>query len=342
MEDVARLAGVSTATVSRALNSPELVSEATHQRVMDAIRTLGYRVNLAARRLRTNRTGTIAIVIPTISEPVINELVEAVEDVAITHNYTLLVCSTRGDTAREQAYIELLTRQTLVDGVLYISPRSAPEHVLELAQGPAPLVLCNYVIDGPDTPVIPAIMHNHVNSIAQTTGHLLALGHRRIALLNLAAPHYHPARMRRAGFEQAFAQAGITPDPSLIIEIDQPTYGSENWRAAINALLDRSDRPTAIVAFNDKVALQVYAVCRERRLRIPRDLSVTGCDDILSSRYVDPPLTTVRVPAAESGRLAMERLLQCIDQGGDAAPPFTLLEVELVVRESCAPPADQD
>lgn len=337
MEDVARLAGVSTATVSRALNTPELLSEDAYRRVMDAIHALDYKVNLAARRLRTNQTHTIAIVLPTISEPVINELVEAVEDVAITQNYTLLMCSTRGDTEREQSYIRLLTQQTLVDGVLYISPRSAPEQVLRLAQGNAPLVLCNYAGDGLNTP---CILVDHVSSIYQATHYLLSLGHRRIALLNLAAPYYHPARMRRMGFEKAFTQAGQIPDPALIVELDQPTYAHDEWRAVITRLLARRDRPTAMVAFNDKVALEIYAICRARGLRIPEDVSVTGCDDILSSRYMDPPLTTVRVPAAETGRRAMETLIRCMAQDAGSIPAITVLDVDLIIRESCAPPGD--
>ncbi|MCD4686348.1 MAG: LacI family transcriptional regulator [Anaerolineae bacterium] len=148
MEDVAQLAGVSTATVSRVLNNPELVSADTRERVEQAINQLDYRVNLAARNLRTNQTRTIAIVIPTISEPVINQVVEAVEDAAINAQYSLLMCSTRGDVKREQAYIRLLTQQTLVDGILYVSPRAAPDDVRRLLEGNAPVVLCNYSVEG--------------------------------------------------------------------------------------------------------------------------------------------------------------------------------------------------
>lgn len=336
MEDVARLAGVSTATVSRVLNTPEVVSDDARQRVMDAIHQLDYKLNLAARSLRTNQTRTIAIVIPTISEPVINEVVEAVEDAAITENYTLLMCSTRGDSAREETYIRLLTQQTVVDGVLYVSPRAAPEHVRRLLQGDAPVVLCNYSMEGTRTP---SVMVDHVSSIFQTTRYLLDLGHRHIALLNLAAPYYHPARMRRSGFEKAFAEIGLTPDPALIIELDRPTYANDDWHDAINALLDRATPPTAIVAFNDKVALQVYAVCRARGVRIPHDLSVTGCDDILSARYVEPPLTTVSIPAYALGQLAMNTLLRLLTQPQPDIPASSLLDVDLVTRESCAPPA---
>lgn len=333
MEDVARLAGVSTATVSRVINNPELVSADARQRVHEAIRALDYKINLAARRLRTNETRTIAIVIPTIAEPIINQIVEAVEDVAITESYSLLMCSTRGDTEREQAYIRLLTRQQIVDGVLYISPRSAPAEVLKLAGGAAPLVLCNYTIADSG---IPSILIDHVSSIYQTTRHLIELGHERIALLNLAAPFYSPARMRRKGYERAFVQAGLTPDPTLIIEIGTPTYDTDDWRDTIHALLDRPDRPTAIAAFNDEVALQVYAVCRARGLRIPDDLSVAGCDNISSAQYVEPPLTSVRIPAEDQGRMAMEALLKLM--AGQTVADQTLLGVELIARESCAPP----
>jgi DNA-binding LacI/PurR family transcriptional regulator len=333
MEDVARLAGVSTATVSRALNSPDLVSGATRQRVADAIRALDYKVNLAARHLRTHQTRTIAIVIPTISEPVIHDVVEAVEDMAIQENYSLLMSSTRGDRAREEAYIRLLAEQTVADGVLYVSPRAAPEQVRKLAQGTMPVVLCNYRLDG-----VPTIMVDHVSSICQTTGHLLALGHRRIALLNLSTPYYHPARMRRAGFEKAFAEWGLAPDPSLIVELDLPTYAHDDWLGVTADLLDRKPPPTAIVAFNDKVALQVYAICRQRGLRIPDDLSVTGCDDILSAQHVEPPLTTVRIPARDLGQRAMACLLRRIGGETPDMPCATLLDVELIVRDSCDAP----
>ena len=340
MEDVARRAGVSTATVSRALNTPELVSEATHRRVMDAIHDLDYKINQAARRLRTNQTRTIAIVIPTLADPTINQQVEAIEDVAIDEQYTLLICSTRGDTEREQNYIHLLTQQMVVDGVLYMSPRAAPQQVRQLAEGVAPLVLCNYQL--PDRPT-PSVLIDHVSSLYQTTRHLLDLGHTRIALLNLAAPYYYPARMRREGFDRAFAEAGLTPDPALIVEVQRPTYANDAWRGQIHTLLDQPDRPTAIVAFNDEVALQVYAVCRARGLRIPEDVSVTGCDDILTARHVDPPLTTVSIPAYALGQTAMRLLLDMIahpDAAQESGTPATLtLDVSLIVRGSCAPPA---
>ncbi len=138
MLDVARLAGVSTATVSRVLNTPELVNEETRRRVMESIQQLDYKINVAARRLRTNQTRLIAVVIPTIAEPVINQVVEAVEDAAIEQGYTLLLCSTRGDAEREQGYIDLLTQQMAVDGVLYVSPRAAPEDVLPVGAGSGP------------------------------------------------------------------------------------------------------------------------------------------------------------------------------------------------------------
>lgn len=336
MEDVARMAGVSTATVSRVLNTPELVSETTRTRVMDAIERLDYKINVAARRLRTAQTRTIAVLIPTIAEPVINQVVEAVEDVAITENYSLLMCSTRGLIEREQAYIQLITQAAAVDGVLYISPRSAPDQVLQLTQGSAPLVLCNYSIEDHD---IPSILVDHASSVYQTTRYLLTLGHRRIALLNLAGAHYYPALMRHQGYERAFSEAGLVPDPTLIKEINQPTYDNDEWRAVIQALLDLPHRPTAFVAFNDAVALQVYAVCRARGLGIPHDISVTGCDDILSSRYVEPPLTTVDISAADQGHLAMRYLLALMTQSQPDFPRSTLLPVNLIVRESCAAPA---
>lgn len=333
IEDVARLAEVSTATVSRVLNSSPLVSEDARQRVLAAIRQLDYKVNLAARSLRTNQTRTIAIVILSIADPVVNQIVEAVEDAAIVQDYTLLMCSTRGDPIREKNYIHLLTQQTVVDGVLYVSPRIAPQQVMQLAQTDLPLVFCNYTLESAN---IPNVMFDHVGAMYQTTYHLLSQGHRRVALLNLDEPYYNPSRMRREGFEKAFIQTNVASDPSLIIEIRQPTYDSKDWRDAINTLLDRTIPPTAIVAFNDQVALQVYEVCRERKLKIPDDLAVTGCDDIPTARHVDPPLTTVRIPAYEQGQLAMHYLLKQMTEDNPRIPTTTMLGVELIIRESTA------
>jgi DNA-binding LacI/PurR family transcriptional regulator len=338
MLDVARLAGVSTATVSRVLNTPELVNEDTRHRVLNSIQQLDYKINVAARRLRTNQTRLIAVVIPTISEPVINQVVEAIEDTAIEQGYTLLLCSTRGDMERERAYIDLLNQQMAVDGVLYVSPRAAPQDVSRLVQGPAPLVLCNYTLDDP---AVPCLGIDHVSSIYQTTRYLIELGHRTITLLNLSAPYYQPARMRQRGYELALAESGLPLDPARIIEIHQPTYELGDWRAVIANLLDSADRPTAVIAFNDEVALEVYAACRARGLRIPADLSVTGCDDTLLARYADPPLTTVRIPAYELGRQAMEQLLRRIAGKPRRTGPVPRLAVELVTRESCAPPASR-
>jgi DNA-binding LacI/PurR family transcriptional regulator len=327
---------VSTATVSRVLNSPERVHEATRQRVLDSIEQLGYTVNVAARRLRTNQTRLIAVVIPTIAEPIINQVVEAVEDAAVEQGYALLLCSTRGDARRERGYIDLLTQQMAVDGVLYVSPRAAPDDVGRLVQGPAPLVLCNYTLDDPHTP---RVWIDHVSSTYQTTRYLIRLGHRRIILLNLDAPFYQPARMRRRGYEQALIEAGLAPDPAQIVEIHQPTYDTDEWREVIEQRLAQPVRPTAVVAFNDEVALEVYAACRARGLHIPNDLSVTGCDDTLLARYADPPLTTVRIPAYELGRQAMNYLLRRIDGESVHADPVLRLAVELIARESCASPA---
>jgi len=336
MLDVARRAGVSTATVSRVLNTPDVVNAATRERVMDSIRQLDYKLNVAARRLRTNQTRMIAVVVPTIAEPVINQVIEAVEDAAIAQGYTLLLCSTRGDAGREQSYIDLLTQQMAVDGVLYVSPRAAPEDVCRLVQGPAPLVLCNYSIDDH---AAPSVWIDHVSSIYQTTRYLIDLGHRRITLLNLSAPFYQPARMRRRGYEMALTEAGLPLDPARIIEIHQPTYNTDEWRSVIGDLLDQPNRPTAVVAFNDEVALEVYAACRARGLTIPSDISITGCDDTLLARYADPPLTTVCVPAYELGRQAMKHLLRQISGKPARAGSIPRLGVELVIRESCAPPA---
>ncbi len=170
MLDVARAARVSTATVSRVLNNPELVNDETRRRVLDAIQQLDYKLNVAARRLRTSETRLIAVVIPTIAEPVINQVIEAVEDAAIEQGYTLLLCSTRGDAEREQGYIDLLAQQMAVDGVLYVSPRAAPGEVRRLVSGPAPLVLCNYAME--DTGA-PSIWIDHISSIYQATRHLI-------------------------------------------------------------------------------------------------------------------------------------------------------------------------
>ncbi|NDJ77046.1 MAG: LacI family transcriptional regulator [Chloroflexi bacterium] len=333
IEDVAQVAQVSTATVSRVLNQPHLVSIQTRRRVLDAMQLLDYKVNLAGRHLRTNRTRTAALLLPGLGSSVISRLVEGVEDAALAAKYALIMFSTRHDADREAAYIDLITRHRLVDGVLCVSPCSSLENMHCLENDGIPLVMCNGKLDG-----VASVLVNYSDLTYQATEYLLAWGHQRILLLNWTVPSgevpvtlHTITHMRQGGFRQALAATQAVPQ-TLVVD------DNTEWQAHLAHMLRSTDRPTAIIACCDKLALAVYAVCRGVGLRIPHDLSVIGCDDILVAQYVDPPLTTIRVPAYKQGRLAMESLLQAMMGDAPEEPAVHLLKGELVLRDSCAPP----
>lgn len=315
--DVAHMAGVSTATVSRALNGGK-ISSRTQRRVDDAVRKLGYQRNTLARGLVTGKTGVIGVCVPDVLGPLYAQMARGIEDVLtpLGVQYTLVTSSRDG--GREGAATRFLLAQQ-VDGLILIgSQLDAPELTALVGDRPAVLVQREA-----DTAPYPTLSLDNARGAQAALEHLFQNGHRRVAHI---AGVRRDGRARQKAYEQVLRAAGLTP---VVIPSDSTESGGI---LAANTLADYPET-TAVFCSNDRVALGLYYALRGRGVRVPEDLSVVGFDDLPWGEYLAPPLTTVRQPGREMGRLAARLVL-----GENAVTESTFVEPELVVRASvCAP-----
>ena len=336
ISDVARKAGVSTATVSRVMSGAVAARPQTRARVLAAVETLGYRPSAVARSLKLRTTRTLGLLVTDIQNPYYPDIVRAVEDAALERNLAVLLCNGADDPAREETYLDLLVDRR-VDGIIIASSGLQERHGAWLARRSVPVVLVNWA--APDL-ALPAILGDNRAGGRLATEHLLSLGHRRIG--HLSAPARNAAAAERlAGVVEALTAAGLDPAALTVVEGDGRVGGGE--RAALE-LLDRDPGITGIVCYNDLTAIGAVRAIRARGRRVPEDVSVVGYDDIALSSLVDPPLTTIAQRMPEMGRWAVERLGELIERNGSGAdepvrPPPVILPVELRVRASTAPPA---
>jgi len=328
--DVARLAGVSTATVSRALEKPQSVAQTTRARVMKAVVGCGYTPNIVARNLRRQETRLITILLADVTNPFFNEIVRGIEQVARENGYSVLLADSENDPGQENAYGNLLaTKRTdgmiLLNGRLPVGLQLPAETSVE-----APIVVaCEYLpnID------LPTVQIDNVAAAKQATEHLLQLGHRRIGFIT--GPVWNVlSRDRLYGYRDAILEGGLAFDQALVVNGD---FSIRSGIGATESLINLPSPPTAIFASNDEMAFGVIRAARDAALRVPEDISVVGFDDIRFAAFVDPPLTTVRQPGQEIGRRAMVHLIKILS-GERVADRRILLPTELIVRGSTAAP----
>jgi LacI family repressor for deo operon, udp, cdd, tsx, nupC, and nupG len=333
IQDVARSAGVSTATVSRVLSAPERVTEATRARVLEAVEHLGYAPNMAAKVLRTLRTEKILVTVPDISNPFFSQVIRGVEEAATAAGYSVLLGDTRHEPAREEQYAGMLRRKE-ADGLIFLGHR-LPEAAADMvaAQGArAPIVNgCEY---SPELRVSSAHIDN-AQAAAQAMDHLYGLGHRRVGVITgpLGSPL---SRDRLAGAEAAAARHGRAAELSVVTGDFSIEAGVEQ----ASALLDRRPAPTAIFCFSDEMAMGALSALRRRGLSCPQDVSLVGFDGIRFAAFLDPALTTVSQPMEQIGHEVVGLLLEIL-RGQAGAPRHVTLPHELVVRGSTAPPPER-
>jgi LacI family transcriptional regulator, galactose operon repressor len=328
--DVARLAGVSTATVSRALNGTGQIAPSTRTAIEAAVAQLGYRPNTIARSLVTKSTQTIALLLPDISNPFYAALVSGIQQSVLSHNHTMLLCTTEGDAEREEQYLRLL-RAKQVDGALVDGLVLPPDRIARFVQDGFPIVCLDRDID---STAIPLVQVDNRLGGRLATEHLVGLGHTRIAHVT-GARTLHISEDRLAGYHDALAAAGIAPDEGLVAN---GRFTEEGGYAAARALLEARPELTAIFAANDLSAFGVLGALAETGRRVPHDVSVVGFDDLRLASFTSPPLTTVHQPADEIARLATELLIG-LTRGQEVRQMRHRLEPSLVVRASTAPVA---
>ncbi|TBV75814.1 MULTISPECIES: LacI family DNA-binding transcriptional regulator [Pseudoxanthomonas] len=327
--DIAKHAGVSAGTVSRALSRPEKVLPETRARIERAVATLGYVPNAAARTLKTQRTGKILVTVPDIANPFFAQILQGAEDAAQAAGYAVLLGDTQQQPAREERYAQMLRRNE-ADGLIVLGHRLPPtaRQIVKQLGAAAP------VVNGCEFDPALGIPSVHIDNAAAARAameHLYALGHARIAVVG--GPPDNPLHQQRLQGVRAAAKARGRVRQLRLVPGD---FSVESGHAAASAWLGTDDAPTAAFCFSDQSALGVLAACRERGLRVPRDLSVVGFDDLASSRYLTPPLTTVAQPMREIGVRAVQLLLDILAAAD--VPLQQTLTFELMLRGSTAAP----
>lgn len=327
LRDIAARAGVSVATASLVLRNSPLVAAATRARVQETARALGYVYDRAAAALRTGRTHTAGVAINDLANPYFARLTAAIEQALGRLGWTVFLCDTRENPEVLVRFGERL-REYGAEGLILCPPEGAtPATIAAATGGVLPCVQVSREVRGARTDVAGS---DHRRGTALAVGHLIALGHRRIALVG-AGRRTSTAAARKAGYFAALRRAGIAPDPALIADgPDTRAHGA----AAVRELLQRPDPPTAVMAFNDTVAFGVMLGLRQLGLDPGIDLAVVGCDDVDEAALWTPPLTTIAIDAQGMGQAAAELFLARL--ADPAAPPQrVMLMPKLVVRRSC-------
>jgi LacI family transcriptional regulator len=327
--DVARLAGVSTATVSRALNGTARIAPATQAAIAAAIEQLGFAPSTIARSLVTKSTQTIAFLLPDITNPFYAALVSGIQESALARDHTMLLCTTEGDPEREEQYLNLLQAKS-VDGALVDGLVLPSDRIARFVREGFPIVCLDRDIDSRS---IPLVQVDNRRGGRMAVEYLLQLGHTKIAHVT-GVRELRISEDRLLGFRDAHKNYGITFDEPSITE---GNFTEKGGYEATRRLLDDHIAFTAVFAANDLSAIGVVTALTQSGFRVPEDVSVVGFDDLRLAAYISPPLTTVRQPAAEIAQRATEILID-LTQGTKVRTMRQLLPPKLVVRGSTAPP----
>lgn len=328
IEDVARIAEVSIATVSRAIHTPEKVANSTRLKVNKAIAITGYTTNAMARNLRLGRSNMILVVAPDISDPNFSNILVGLENEARAHGYGVLIGHTQNDPQRGTEYLKFLNSSQATGLILFtgLLPSVPPSRAIHL---PPAVAVFEPVFNGG----MPYVGVDDVEGARKIADLLLSEGHRRIAFVGDSHTKLSHMR-RRQGYDAALDAAGIARDGRIVVEGDGTL---ESGRHALERLFIADTLPTAFLCVNDQTAIGVMMGLQARNYVIPRDFSVTGFDDIPHASFISPSLTTVRQPRSAIGKQAITLLFGLLS-GDASAESEILLRPDLAVRNSVAPP----
>jgi LacI family repressor for deo operon, udp, cdd, tsx, nupC, and nupG len=330
IREVAKRAGVSTATVSRVLSRPHVVSPATRSRVLKVVERLAYAPNSVATNLRTLKSRKLLVTVPDISNPFFALVLRGLEECAQQNGYSVLLGDTQDDEQREERYAQMF-KQKEADGLIFLGhrlPAVAAAVVRQMAPRCAPIVNgCEYSAELG----VPSVHIDNPKAAFEAMDHLYALGHRRVAVVT--GPLVSPlSRDRLDGAFTAARQHGLQDE--VIVKHGDFSIGS--GMDAAERVLSLPEPPTAMFCFNDEMAMGVIEAARRRGLHLPGELSVVGFDDIRFALCADPPLTTIAQPMREIGAGTVRLLLEILN--GNRTPPSITLPHRLQVRSSTAAP----
>jgi DNA-binding LacI/PurR family transcriptional regulator len=328
IKDIARAAKVSYSTVSRALQNSPMVGRTTTERIKQIAQQSGYRASAVARSLVTSKTRTIGVVVTTLSDPFVAEVVTGIEEMAESNRYSVFLATCHADPMREERVVNAFEERR-VDGIIVMASRVGALYMPHLLRMKVPIVLLN---NFGQSEFAYSIGIDNLDASRTATQYLISLGHRRIAYLGDHAG-YQSDIDRFSGYRQALQQADFLFRPELVVHGDGKPAGGEE---AMFRLMRLPTRPTAVFCYNDMSALGALRAARTLKMLVPEDVSVVGFDDLFLASFANPPLTTVRQPMAYMGKLATDIILRLLS---GASCDFRLkIPGELVVRESSAPP----
>ncbi|OKQ04948.1 substrate-binding domain-containing protein [Haemophilus influenzae] len=330
MKDIARLAQVSTSTVSHVINGSRFVSDEIREKVMRIVAELNYTPSAVARSLKVRETKTIGLLVTATNNPFFAEVMAGVEQYCQQHQYNLIIATTGGDAKRLQQNLQTLMHKQ-VDGLLLMCGDSRFQADIELAIS-LPLVVMDWWFTELNAD---KILENSALGGYLATKALIDAGHRKIGIItgNLKKS---VAQNRLQGYKNALSEAKIALNPHWIVESH---FDFEGGVLGIQSLLTQSSRPTAVFCCSDTIAVGAYQAIQQQGLRIPQDLSIMGYDNIELARYLSPPLSTICQPKAELGKLAVEALLQRIKNPNENYRTL-VLEPTCILRGSISTPSN--
>lgn len=328
IREVADLAGVSVATVSRTLQQPELVSPKTRTKVTRAIEQLNYKPNLMAVKFRSGKTHNIVVLVPTVANVFFARVIRGMQEAAAVEGYSLLLVNTMGDDTTEQHYARMV-HTSQADGVVQLRAFNPFSENDANPPGMLPMVNACEILD---TPQCPTVSLDNRLAAAAMTEHLVELGHQHIAMIK--GPAASPlTRERMLGFKDALQAAGLSYSENLMFDGD---FTLQSGYEAADRLLSQAHPVSAVFCENDEMALGAISRLKAAGLRIPEDISVAGFDDIAFAHYSDPPLTTIAQPAEEFGETAINLLINVL-KGKAKRAVKVILPYQLIVRSSTGP-----
>lgn len=326
IKDVAREAGVSIATVSRVLNGVDVVNDDTKKKVNNAIKKLGYRPNIVARSLKTQKTKTIGIIIPDISSQFYPEVVRGAEDVANIYDYNIMLCNTDLDVEKESEYLKVM-REKMVDGVIYMSNSLEDEIVKLIDELKISMVLVETTDKGN---ALPSVTIDNFKAAKEGVDYLIKKGNKKIAYIGSSGEALNASADRFKGYKSALETNGIAFDEKLVHFCG---LKAKDGYEGINSIID-AGVPDAVFCAGDEIAMGAINALRDKNLKVPDDVDVLGFNDIYSASIFYPKLTTISQPMYDMGSVGMRMLIKMIN-GEEVQQKHFVLSHELIIRDSC-------
>lgn len=327
LKDVAKLAGVGLGTASRVLNNHPSVTEETKKLVLDVMKELNYQPNAIARSLKMNTTRTVGILIPDITSAYFPEIVRGIEDMAKECNYNIILCNTDLHFEKEKAALKMF-HEKKVDGVLFMSNEICEATMDKFQEMDIPIVL---ISTRDDTGILPSITIDNEQAAFAAVDYLCKLGHKKIAMLAGRFKDPNAGEPRITGYRRALGKNEINLDKEMLLE------GNFDYKSGYEnmlRLLKNENRPTAVFAASDTMAIGAYKAILENNLRIPEDISIIGFDGIEVAEFVYPPISTIEQPRYNMGSEAM-RLLEKLMNNEAVEKQNIVLDFKLIERKSC-------